>query len=98
MVACVQSVQAMEPMMPLADAPAMVLTPARLSQPQSEAPASVTVIDRNLIEASGARERLHQLIVENLSDVRRRASRSTLPPRAVTLADTLAAAVEERIP
>ncbi|MCK5886850.1 MAG: TonB-dependent receptor plug domain-containing protein, partial [Alcanivorax sp.] len=43
-------------MMPLADAPAMVLTPARLSQPQSEAPASVTVIDRNLIEASGARE------------------------------------------
>ncbi|MFT6339468.1 MAG: iron complex outermembrane receptor protein [Alcanivorax sp.] len=46
----------MEPMMPLADEPAMVLTPARVSQPQSEAPASVTVIDRNLIEASGARE------------------------------------------
>ncbi|MCK5884967.1 MAG: TonB-dependent receptor plug domain-containing protein, partial [Alcanivorax sp.] len=43
-------------MMPLADEPAMVLTPARVSQPQSEAPASVTVIDRNLIEASGARE------------------------------------------
>jgi len=42
--------------MPLADMPAMVLTPARVSQPQSEAPASVTVIDRNLIEASGARE------------------------------------------
>lgn len=34
----------------------MVLTPARVSQPQSEAPASVTVIDRKLIEASGARE------------------------------------------
>ena len=31
-------------------------SPARVSQPQSEAPASVTVIDRNLIEASGARE------------------------------------------
>ena len=42
--------------MPFDDAPAMVLTPARVSQPQSEAPASVTVIDRNLIEASGARE------------------------------------------
>ena len=42
--------------MPLTDEPAMVLTPARVSQPQSEAPASVTVIDRNLIEASGARE------------------------------------------
>lgn len=33
-----------------------VLTPARLRQPQSEVPASVTVIDRELIEASGARE------------------------------------------
>ncbi|WP_423939808.1 TonB-dependent receptor plug domain-containing protein [Alcanivorax sediminis] len=43
-------------MMPMSDMPAMVLTPARVSQPQSEAPASVTVIDRNLIEASGARE------------------------------------------
>ncbi|HBS07803.1 MAG TPA: geranylgeranyl pyrophosphate synthase [Microbacterium sp.] len=53
---------------------------------------------QSALEASGARERLHQLIAENLSDVRRRASRSTLPPRAVTLADTLAAAVEERIP
>ncbi len=42
--------------MPLSDTPPMVLTPARVSQPQSEAPASVTVIDRNLIEASGARE------------------------------------------
>lgn len=42
--------------MPLDEAPTMVLTPARVSQPQSEAPASVTVIDRNLIEASGARE------------------------------------------
>ena len=39
-----------------AQQPAMVLTPARVSQPQSEAPASVTVIDRTLIEASGARE------------------------------------------
>ena len=53
---------------------------------------------QSALEASGARERLHQLIAENLADVRRRASRSTLPPRAVTLADTLAAAVEERIP
>lgn len=34
----------------------MVLTPARLRQPHSEVPASVTVIDRELIEASGARE------------------------------------------
>ncbi len=33
-----------------------VLTPARLDQPRSEVPASVTVIDRELIEASGARE------------------------------------------
>lgn len=33
-----------------------VLTPARLEQPRSEVPASVTVIDRELIEASGARE------------------------------------------
>ena len=38
------------------DAVPMVLTPARLSQPQAEVPASVTVIDRELIEASGARE------------------------------------------
>lgn len=34
----------------------LVLTPARLRQPHSEVPASVTVIDRELIEASGARE------------------------------------------
>lgn len=34
----------------------VVLTPARLRQPQSQVPASVTVIDRELIEASGARE------------------------------------------
>lgn len=53
---CAHGASAMEPMMPMADEPAMVLTPARVSQPQSEAPASVTVIDRNLIEASGARE------------------------------------------
>lgn len=33
-----------------------VLTPARLRQPQSEVPGSVTTIDRELIEASGARE------------------------------------------
>ncbi len=33
-----------------------VLTPARLDQPRSEVPASVTVIDREMIEASGARE------------------------------------------
>ena len=33
-----------------------VLTPARLDQPVSEVPASVTVIDRELIHASGARE------------------------------------------
>ena len=33
-----------------------VLTPARLRQPRSEVPASVTVIDRDLIRASGARE------------------------------------------
>lgn len=38
-----------------------VLTPARLRQPQSEVPASVTVIDRALIEASGARE-LYQVL------------------------------------
>ena len=42
--------------MPFDGETTMVLTPARVSQPQSEAPASVTVIDRNLIEASGARE------------------------------------------
>lgn len=34
----------------------MVLTPARMSQSQGEVPGSVTVIDRELIEASGARE------------------------------------------
>ena len=39
----------------------MVLTPARLQQPQAEVPASVTVIDRELIEASGARE-IYQLL------------------------------------
>ena len=33
----------------------VVLTAARLKQPQSEAPASVTVIDRDLIDASGVR-------------------------------------------
>ena len=38
-----------------AEAP-RVLTPARLDQPVSEVPASVTVIDRELILASGARE------------------------------------------
>ncbi|WP_434970203.1 polyprenyl synthetase family protein [Microbacterium sp. bgisy207] len=53
---------------------------------------------QSALEASGARERLRRLIDENLADVRRRASRSTLPPRAVTLVDTLATAVEERIP
>lgn len=42
------------------DAP-VVLTPARLRQPQSQAPASVTIIDRELIEASGARE-IYQLM------------------------------------
>jgi len=39
----------------------MFMTPARLSQPQSQVPASVTVIDRELIEASGARE-IYQLM------------------------------------
>lgn len=39
----------------------VVLTPARLRQPQSQVPASVTVIDRELIEASGARE-LYQVL------------------------------------
>jgi iron complex outermembrane recepter protein len=39
----------------------LVLTPARLSQPQSQVPASVTVIDRELIEATGARE-IYQLL------------------------------------
>jgi iron complex outermembrane receptor protein len=34
----------------------MVLTPVRLKQPRTEVPASVTVIDRTLIEASGIRE------------------------------------------
>ncbi len=33
-----------------------VLTPVRLKQPRTEVPASVTVIDRELIEASGVRE------------------------------------------
>ncbi|MEY1662778.1 TonB-dependent receptor plug domain-containing protein [Isoalcanivorax beigongshangi] len=33
-----------------------VLTPARMSQPQSEVPGSVTVLDRELIQRSGARE------------------------------------------
>ncbi|MBZ2189516.1 TonB-dependent receptor [Alcanivorax sp. JB21] len=44
-----------------ADGIPVVLTPARLRQPQSEVPASVTVIDRELIEASGARE-LYELM------------------------------------
>jgi iron complex outermembrane recepter protein len=39
----------------------VVLTPARLSQPQSQVPASVTVIDRELIKATGARE-IYQLL------------------------------------
>lgn len=49
----------------------MVLTPARLRQPQSQVPASVTVIDRELIEASGARE-IYQLLqlVPGMSAVR----------------------------
>ena len=47
--------------LPLFDDVPMVLTPARLSQPQSQVPASVTVIDRELIEASGARE-IYQLM------------------------------------
>lgn len=34
----------------------MVLSPARLAQPVTEAPAAVTVIDRAMIEASGARQ------------------------------------------
>lgn len=34
----------------------VVLSPARLAQPVTEAPASVTVIDREMIEASGARQ------------------------------------------
>src|SRR5690606_41354380 len=33
-----------------------VLTPVRLKQPRTEVPASVTVIDHELIEATGARE------------------------------------------
>ncbi|MBQ0752925.1 MAG: TonB-dependent receptor [Gammaproteobacteria bacterium] len=45
----------------MSDAAPVVLTPARLRQPQSQAPASVTVIDRELIEASGARE-IYQLM------------------------------------
>ncbi|MCW9027289.1 MAG: Plug domain-containing protein, partial [Kangiella sp.] len=32
-----------------------ILSATRLKQPQSETPASVTIIDRGLIEASGAR-------------------------------------------
>lgn len=39
----------------------VVLTPARLRQPQSQVPASVTIIDRELIEATGARE-IYQLL------------------------------------
>lgn len=39
----------------------VVLTPARLRQPQTQVPGSVTVIDRTLIDASGARE-LYQLL------------------------------------
>lgn len=38
----------------LAELP-VVLTASRLAQPQAEAPAAVTVIDRQMIEASGAR-------------------------------------------
>jgi len=38
----------------LAELP-VVLTATRLAQPQSEAPAAVTIIDRQMIEASGAR-------------------------------------------
>ena len=38
----------------LAELP-VVLTASRLAQPQAEAPAAVTIIDRQLIEASGAR-------------------------------------------
>jgi iron complex outermembrane receptor protein len=38
------------------DAIPTVLTPVRLKQPRTEVPASVTVIDRQLIEASGARQ------------------------------------------
>jgi iron complex outermembrane receptor protein len=38
----------------VADLP-VVLTASRLAQPQAEAPAAVTVLDRQLIEASGAR-------------------------------------------
>jgi len=45
----------------LAELP-VVLTASRLAQPQSEAPAAVTVIDRQMIDASGAR---------NLSEVLR---------------------------
>lgn len=44
-----------------ADSVPLVLTPARLEQPQSEVPASVTVIDRQLIEATGARE-IHEVL------------------------------------
>lgn len=39
----------------LADLP-IVLTPSRLPQPQNEAPAAVTVIDRELIRATGYRD------------------------------------------
>jgi len=38
----------------LAELP-MVLTASRLAQPQAEAPAAVTIIDRQMIDASGAR-------------------------------------------
>ncbi|MDF1629173.1 MAG: TonB-dependent receptor [Alcanivoracaceae bacterium] len=43
------------------DSMPVVLTPARLSQPLSQVPASVTIIDRELIEATGARE-IYQLL------------------------------------
>lgn len=46
---------------PALDDMPVVLTPARLSQPQSQVPASVTIIDRELIDASGARE-IYQLL------------------------------------
>lgn len=53
---------------------------------------------QSALEASGARVRLRELIDDNLDEVRSRAARSTLPPGVVTLADTLAATVQERIP
>lgn len=42
--------------LPASGEPPQLLTPARLDQPQWLVPASVTVIDREMIEASGARE------------------------------------------